>query len=49
LNDQDIADLKRWGMNFVRLGVMWEAVEREPKVYDMKYLDRVENLIIKLG
>ena len=26
LNDEDIANLKKWGMNFVRLGVMWEGV-----------------------
>ena len=49
LNDKDIEDLKNWGMNFVRLGVMWEAVERERENYDMDYLDRVEKLIVKLG
>lgn len=36
-------------MNFVRLGVMWEAVEREPGVYDHAYLDKVERLINDLG
>ena len=49
LNDEDIVMLKEWGMNFVRLGVMWEAVEREPGVYDDAYLDRVAKLIQKLG
>lgn len=49
LNDEDIALLKKWGMNFVRLGVMWEAVERSPGVYDDTYLDRVEEMINKLG
>ena len=29
LSDKDIADLKNWGFNLVRLGVMWEGVERE--------------------
>ena len=28
LNAFDIQNLKKWGMNFVRLGVMWEGVER---------------------
>jgi hypothetical protein len=28
LNAMDIQNLKKWGMNFVRLGVMWEGVER---------------------
>ena len=49
MNDKDIADLVRWGQNFVRLGVMWEAVERQPGVYDDAYLDKVETLINQLG
>ena len=49
LNDEDIANLKKWGMNFMRLGVMWEGVEREAGVYDMAYLDKVEALINKMG
>ena len=49
LNDEDIALLKKWGQNFVRLGVMWEAVEREEGVYDDNYLDQVEAMINKLG
>jgi len=28
LSAEDIKNLQDWGMNFVRLGVMWEAVER---------------------
>jgi len=49
LNDEDIANLKKWGMNFMRLGVMWEGVEREAGKYDMAYLDKVEALINKMG
>ena len=36
-------------MNFVRLGVMWEAVERTEGVYDDAYLDKVADMINKLG
>lgn len=36
-------------MNFVRLGVMWEAVERTEGVFDDDYLDKVETLINQLG
>jgi aryl-phospho-beta-D-glucosidase BglC (GH1 family) len=39
LNAQDIKYLKDWGFNFVRLGVMWEAVERVAGQYDDAYLD----------
>ena len=49
LTDVEIDDLLAWGFNFVRLGVMWEAVERQPGVYDDAYLTRVESLINKLG
>lgn len=49
LNDEDIANLKKWGMNFVRLGVMWEGVEREKGVYDENYLNEIETLINRLG
>jgi len=49
LSDLDIANLKKWGFNNVRLGVMWEAVEREQGVYDDAYLDKIETLINKLG
>jgi aryl-phospho-beta-D-glucosidase BglC (GH1 family) len=38
LNEQDILNLQSWGINFVRLGVMWEAVERTKGVYDINYL-----------
>ena len=49
LNDGDIANLVKWGQNFVRLGVMWEAVERSWGEYDEDYLDKVETMINKLG
>ena len=49
LNDKDIDDLVKWGFNLVRLGVMWEAVERAPGVYDLNYLKKLDDLINKLG
>lgn len=49
LDDEDIDNLHKWGMNFVRLGVTWEAVERQPGVYNETYLDEIETLINKLG
>lgn len=49
LNDADIENMVEWGFNFVRLGVMWEAVERKPGEYDMVYLNKVNDLINKLG
>ena len=49
MNDGDIENLVSWGLNFVRLGVMWEAVERTPSVYDDAYLQKVNDLVNKLG
>ena len=49
LTDLEIKSLKDWGFNFVRLGVMWEAVESAPGLYNDTYLDEVDDLIKKLG
>ena len=49
LNDDDIALIASLGLNFVRLGVTWEAVERTKGVYDDSYLDKIEQLVNKLG
>lgn len=49
LAPQDITNLKEWGFNFVRLGVMWEAVETSMDVYNLTYLDSVTTLINNLG
>ena len=46
---RDFEALKKMGFNMVRLGVIWEAVEREPGVYDMEYLDKIEEIINTLG
>lgn len=34
LNEFDMENLNKWGMNFVRLGIMWEAVEIADGVYN---------------
>jgi endoglycosylceramidase len=49
LNEQDIDDLKKWGFNLVRLGVMWESVERTPGIFNLTYLSELNTLINKLG
>jgi aryl-phospho-beta-D-glucosidase BglC (GH1 family) len=35
----DIENLRKWGMNHVRLGVTWESVERSPGIYHYDYLN----------
>jgi endoglycosylceramidase len=40
-DDADAAFLAREGVDAVRLGVIWKAVEPQPGVYDDAYLDRL--------
>ena len=49
LTDADIDNLADWGFNLVRLGVMWEAVERSPGVFNQTYLAEVNKIINRLG
>ena len=49
LTDDEIDQLVDWGFNFVRLGVMWEAVETAPGVYNSTYLDECNELITAMG
>ena len=42
-------NLRKWGVNLVRLGVMWEAVETAEGVYNTTYLNEVKDLVAKLG
>ena len=49
LNDKDMDDMESWGFNVVRLGLLWEAVETSPSVYNDAYLDEVEELVQRLA
>jgi len=49
LNTEDMVNLQKWGVNLVRLGVMWEAVETSSGVYNNTYLTEVLALVNKLG
>lgn len=47
--EEDFIAMKKLGFNSVRLGVIWESVETAPGVYDYEYLNKVEEIINKLG
>eukprot|EP01036_Dinobryon_divergens_P030515 gene30515-39769_t len=50
LSAVDSANLKRWGFNIVRLGVMWPGLEPGPRgQYDLTYLDSVEKIVRSLA
>ena len=41
----DFAKMRAWGMNCVRLGIIWDAIEPDPGRYDDAYLDGVSQRI----
>ena len=47
--DDDAAFLQANGFNAMRVGVIWEAVEPSPGVYDDAYLDSVAQTVATLG
>lgn len=49
LTPEDILNLTSWGFNFIRLGVMWEAVEYSLGKYNDTYLSIITNMINALG
>lgn len=48
-SDDDIAFLQANGYNGVRLGIIWEAVEPAPGVYNEAYLDTIESTVRRLS
>lgn len=44
-NEEDFKLLRDWGFNVVRLGLIWDAVEPEPGVYNEAYLDWIESML----
>ena len=49
LSLEDINFMKKFGFNIVRFGVLWEAVETSPNVYNYELLDKILNMINLLG
>lgn len=40
---------RAWGFNCIRLGIFWDGAEPEPGKFDEKYIDKVEELVIRAG
>jgi endoglycosylceramidase len=45
LNEEDIRNLHSWGVNFIRLGMMWPGVEPQRGQYNMTYINVMKQLI----
>ena len=46
--DEDIAILKKLGINLVRLGIIWESLEKEEGNYDLEHLEKMYKIVDKL-
>lgn len=44
-NEQDFRNLKKWGMNVVRFGVIWDGLEPNPGIYGDAYIEKLRELI----
>ena len=49
LSEEDIKYFKKFGFNLVRLGVIWESIERAPGQYDYNHLEKIEQIVNLLG
>ncbi|CAF0900617.1 unnamed protein product [Rotaria sordida] len=45
LDPINVANLSQWGINFVRLGMMWSGVEPEPQKYNITYLNIMKQIV----
>ena len=41
----DFAAIRSWGMNCVRLGILWDGLEPQPGRIDEQYLDRIARIV----
>lgn len=44
-DDDDFRKLHEWGLNVIRFGVYWDALEPEPGIYDDEYIEHVRKHI----
>lgn len=44
-HETDFRNLHKWGFNVIRLGIIWDAIEPEPGVYDEEYLHQIRHFI----
>lgn len=41
----DLATIRGWGMNCIRLGILWDGLEPQPGKINEEYLDRVARIV----
>lgn len=48
LDINNIKEMKSWGFNTIRLGVMWSGVEPQENVYNQTYIDIIATILTNL-
>lgn len=48
-SEDNCDDLARWGLNVVRLGLLWAGIEPQPDQFNMTYLNQARELVDRLG
>lgn len=46
---EEFALMREWGMNCIRLGIIWDGLEPEPGAFDEEYLKKVDERIAWAG
>ena len=45
IDRSDLASIRSWGMNCIRLAIFWDGIEPQPGKIDRDYLDRVARIV----
>lgn len=45
IEQSDLKTIQGWGMNCIRLGVLWDGLEPQPGTIDSQYLDRIAGIV----
>ncbi len=45
IEPSDLATIRSWGMNCIRLGILWDGLEPQPGKINEEYLDRIARII----
>src|SRR5699024_2617668 len=45
-DDEDFSNLHKWGLNVIRFGIYWDALEPEPGVYNDEYIEKIKKQLL---
>lgn len=45
IEQRDLATIRNWGMNCIRLGILWDGLEPQPGKINEEYLERIARIV----